>query len=70
MLQRYDVCKEQLSANLLFMADDAQPISLFANSFILQSMTKHDKITEEDLLKRPNFSEILYKNSIIISFSY
>lgn len=68
MLQRYDVCRQQLSANLLFMGN-TQPVSLFANSSTLQSMAQ-GKITEEHLLQLPKFTEIKYKNGVITSFSY
>ena len=72
MLQRYDICKQQLSANLLFQCN-SDLISLYTNGVTLLQMTKLTKIseiTEEVLLQLPQFSLIKHKYNTVTSFYF
>ena len=71
MLQRYDVCPEQLSAKLLFKSGSTF-IPLHAYGKILLDITNadKDKINEDMLLQLPTFKSVKYRNNVITSFLY
>ena len=72
MLQRYDVCPDYVSAQLLFSCgSDATILSLFAHNKVLLEMAgvANTEITEELLLSLPSFAIIKYNNNVITSFT-
>ena len=66
MMQRYDVCQEQLSAKLLFMTN-SNFVSLYAYGKIVKEIAgEGDSVTEEMLLQAPLIT-ITYNNQNMIT---
>ena len=66
MLQRYDVCKEQLSAKLLFMAGSTT-VSLVIFVTMVKPLCRNTDgdVTEDMLLKLPAMTVSYNANNII-----
>ena len=73
MLQRYDVCHDQLSAKMLFMDKSKKIYSLMAYGEVVRDLAgagDDTEITEECLMKLPQLSSLMYNDKrVITSFS-
>lgn len=72
MIQRYDVCPEQLSAKMLFMAN-SKIHSLNAYGKVVKELaefTDATEVTEKILMNLPHLSVVTYNDkNVIIAFS-
>ena len=72
MLQRYDICTDQLSAKMLFMAS-SKIYSLNAYSKVVRDLAEvadDTEVTEEGLMKLPPLSSVTYNDiNVIMAFS-
>ena len=68
MLQRYNVCPDQLSAKLLFSTETGM-VSLFAYGKTVLALANQevDDISEEILLQSPAFTTIKYNSDNVIT---
>ena len=69
MLQRYDICPDQLSAKMLFMAS-SKIYSLNAYGKTcrdLAEVTDDAEVSEEALMKLPQLSTVTYNDKNIIT---
>lgn len=76
MLQRYDLCSDQISAKILFSYDSgASTMSLHAFGQIVRdlavtSTSTSDPVAKPDLLKSPQMSSVMYnQKGVITAFS-
>ena len=72
MLQRYNICTEQLSAKILMMAN-SKMYSLLGYGKVIQDLvdaTTNEEVTDEALIKLPKLANVTYNSkNVITSFS-
>ena len=73
MLQRYDICPDQLSAKMLFMADSKlHSITAYGkNVKDLARATEPEEVTEESLMEMPGVESITFnEKNIMTKFNF